>query len=55
MHTAEFAAASASPRGRSVMLASAAALARTAIDLRTHPALVSRAWDYFRELERNER
>ncbi|MFI5585576.1 amidohydrolase [Amycolatopsis sp. NPDC051758] len=55
VHTEEFAAASASPRGRSVMLASAAALARTAIDLRTHPALVSRAWDYFRELERNER
>ncbi|GLY40628.1 amidohydrolase [Amycolatopsis sp. NBRC 101858] len=53
VHTEEFAAASASPRGRSVMLASAAALARTAIDLRTHPALVSRAWDYFRSQERN--
>ncbi|MCR6483802.1 amidohydrolase [Amycolatopsis sp. OK19-0408] len=55
VHTEEFAAASASPRGRSVMLASAAALARTAIDLRTHPALVSRAWDHFHELERNGR
>ena len=53
VHTEEFAAASVSPRGRSVMLASAAALARTAIDLRTHPALVSRAWDYFRSQERN--
>ncbi|WP_370962419.1 M20 family metallopeptidase [Amycolatopsis sp. cg9] len=54
-HTAEFAAAAASPRARSAMLASAAALARTAIDLRTHPALVSRAWDCFREQERNGR
>jgi amidohydrolase len=54
-HTPEFAAAAASPRGRAAMLASAAALARTAIDLRTHPALVSRAWDYFRELAREER
>ena len=55
VHTEEFAAASASPRGRSVMLASAAALARTAIDVRTHPSLVSRVWDYFREQERTER
>jgi amidohydrolase len=54
-HTPEFAAAAASPRGRAAMLASAAALARTAIDLRTHPALVSQAWDYFRELAREER
>ncbi|EOD67058.1 amidohydrolase, partial [Amycolatopsis vancoresmycina DSM 44592] len=37
---------------RAAMLASAAALARTAIDLRTHPALVSRAWDCFRDLAR---
>ncbi|VVJ18672.1 N-acyl-L-amino acid amidohydrolase (EC [Amycolatopsis camponoti] len=55
VHTEEFAAASAGERGRSAMLASAAALARTAIDLRTHPALVSRAWDYFRAMERNGR
>ncbi len=54
-HTPEFAAAAASPRGRSAMLASAAALARTAIDLRTHPALVSLAWDCFRDLERSGR
>ncbi|MDT7804891.1 MAG: hypothetical protein QOI78_8324 [Actinomycetota bacterium] len=52
-HTPEFAAAAASPGGRAAMLASAAALARTAIDLRTHPALVTQAWDCFRELERN--
>jgi amidohydrolase len=51
-HTREFAEAAASPRGRAAMLASAAALARTAIDLRTHPSLVSRAWDYFRAQER---
>lgn len=55
VHTEEFAAASVSARGRSAMLASAAALARTAIDLRTHPALVSRAWDYFRETARDGR
>ncbi|MFC5685401.1 amidohydrolase [Amycolatopsis mediterranei] len=54
-HTPEFAAAAASPRGRVAMLASAAALARTVIDLRTHPALVSRAWDCFRDLARNGR
>ncbi|SFW84132.1 amidohydrolase [Amycolatopsis australiensis] len=54
-HTPEFAEAAASPRGRAAMLASAAALARTAIDLRTHPALVSRAWDCFRDLARNGR
>ena len=54
-HTPEFAAAAASPRGRAAMLASAAALARTVIDLRTHPALVSRAWDCFRDLARNGR
>ncbi|RSD21295.1 amidohydrolase [Amycolatopsis eburnea] len=51
-HTPEFAAAAASPRGRSALLASAAALARTAIDLRTHPALVSQAWDCFRDQAR---
>src|SRR3569833_3101600 len=53
--TPEFASAAASPRGRSAMLASAAAQARTAIALRTHPALVSRAWDCFRDRARNER
>ncbi|HKN52185.1 MAG TPA: amidohydrolase [Amycolatopsis sp.] len=52
--TPEFAAAAASPRGRSVMLAAAAALARTTVDLLTHPALVSRAWDCFSDQARRE-
>jgi amidohydrolase len=51
-HTPEFAAAAASPRGHAAMVAAASALARTAIDLRTHPALVSRAWDCFRDQAR---
>jgi metal-dependent amidase/aminoacylase/carboxypeptidase family protein len=40
----EFAAAAASPRGRAVLLAAAAALGRTAVDLLAHPALVFQAW-----------
>jgi amidohydrolase len=54
-HTPEFAEAAASPRGRAAMLASASALARTAIDLRMHPSLVSQAWDCFHDQVRSER
>jgi amidohydrolase len=54
-HTREFAEAAASPRGRSAMLASASALARTAIDLLTHPSLVSQAWDCFHDQVRSGR
>ncbi|MEW2503129.1 peptidase dimerization domain-containing protein [Amycolatopsis sp. CA-161197] len=53
--TPEFAAAAASPRARSVLLASAAALGRTTVDLLAHPALVSQAWDCFADQARAER
>ncbi|WP_328611326.1 amidohydrolase [Amycolatopsis sp. NBC_00345] len=45
--TPEFATAAASPRGRTVLLAAAAALGRTAVDLLAHPALVFQAWSRF--------
>jgi amidohydrolase len=51
----EFAAAAASPRGRTVLLAAAAALGRTAVDLLAHPALVFQAWSGFTESARAER
>lgn len=53
--TPEFAAAAASPRARSVLLAAAAALGRTTVDLLAHPALVSQAWDCFADQARAER
>jgi amidohydrolase len=51
-HTPEFAAAAAGARGRSVMLAAAEALARTAIDVLTQPETVRTAWqDFHRKAE----
>jgi amidohydrolase len=47
-HTPEFAAAAASPRGRTVMLAAARALAGTAADVLTRPELLEQAWRDFR-------
>ncbi|GAA3566400.1 amidohydrolase [Amycolatopsis ultiminotia] len=52
--TPEFAAAAVSARARSVLLATGAALARTAVDLLAHPALVSQAWDGFTARSRQE-
>ncbi|MBB4682849.1 peptidase dimerization domain-containing protein [Amycolatopsis jiangsuensis] len=52
--TPEFAAAAVSARARSVLLATGAALARTAVDLLAHPALVSQAWDGFTARAREE-
>lgn len=46
-HTPEFAAAAASPRARAVVLAAANALAGTAIDVLTEPALLAQAWTEF--------
>jgi amidohydrolase len=46
-HTPEFAAAAASPRGRTVMLAAAYALACTAVDVLTRPELLAQAWRDF--------
>ena len=43
-HTPEFAAAAASPTGRTVALAAAQALAHTALDLLTDPEVVKAAW-----------
>ncbi|MDT8914925.1 peptidase dimerization domain-containing protein [Amycolatopsis sp. PS_44_ISF1] len=53
--TPEFAAAAVSSRGRAVLLAAAAALARTAVDLLAHPALVFQAWSGFTDQARAER
>jgi amidohydrolase len=53
-HTPAFAEAAASPRGRDVMLAAAEALARTTVDLLSRPALVTQAWDHFRQQARSE-
>ncbi|MGH3879708.1 MAG: amidohydrolase [Actinophytocola sp.] len=47
-HTAEFAAAAASERGRTAMLAAAEALAATAVDVLTDPTFRDRAWTEFR-------
>lgn len=51
----EFAAATTSPRARTVLLAAACALARTCTDLLAHPALVLQAWDCFTDVARAER
>nr|WP_308012063.1 amidohydrolase [Streptomyces acidipaludis] len=48
-HTPEFAAAAASPRGRTVMLAAAEALARTAADVLLDPEVRAAAWRQFRD------
>jgi amidohydrolase len=48
-HTPEFAAAAAAPRGRTVMLAAAEALARTAADVLLEPSVRDAAWQRFRE------
>ncbi|MFD2465775.1 peptidase dimerization domain-containing protein [Amycolatopsis silviterrae] len=50
-----FAEATGSPRARTVLLATAAALARTASDLLAHPALVRQAWDNFADRARRAR
>jgi amidohydrolase len=47
-HTREFAEASGSERGARAMLVAAKALAMTAVDVLTTPALVDRMWDAFR-------
>lgn len=47
-----FAEATGSPRARTVLLATASALARTASDLLAHPALVRQAWDNFADRAR---
>ncbi|WP_326837098.1 peptidase dimerization domain-containing protein [Amycolatopsis rhabdoformis] len=52
--TPEFTAAAASPRARAVLLAAAAALGRTTVDLLAHQALVSQAWDLFSDQCRTE-
>ncbi len=54
-HTPEFAAAAASDRARTTMLASAAALAGTAVDLLTSPALRAEAWAEFHRAAEAER
>jgi amidohydrolase len=46
-HTPEFAAAAASERGRSVLLAAAKALGRTAVDVLTGPGTATSAWAEF--------
>lgn len=46
-HTPEFAAAAASERGRSVLLAAAKALGRTAVDVLTDPGTAPSAWAEF--------
>jgi amidohydrolase len=48
-HTPEFAAAAATPRARTVMLAAATALAATAIDVLTHRDLREHAWAGFHQ------
>jgi amidohydrolase len=48
-HTPEFAAAAGSERARTVMLAAADALGRTAVDLLTQPDLVDAAWAEFHQ------
>ncbi|WP_020660581.1 hypothetical protein [Amycolatopsis benzoatilytica] len=48
-----FAEATRSTRARTVLLATAAALARTATDLLAHPALVRQAWDEFASRKRD--
>ncbi|WP_033294619.1 hypothetical protein [Amycolatopsis jejuensis] len=53
--TPEFAEATRSPRARTVLLATGAALARTALDLLAHPALVRQVWDSFEDRARQER
>jgi amidohydrolase len=50
-HTAEFAAAAASPRARDVVLAAATALARTAADVLLVPGVADAAWEEFRVKE----
>jgi len=50
-HTPEFAAAAASPRARTAMLAAAEALAATTIDLLTDPTLSTDAWKAFQEAD----
>ncbi|GAA1031916.1 MULTISPECIES: zinc-binding metallopeptidase family protein [Amycolatopsis] len=47
-----FAEATGSPRARTVLLATASALARTASDLLAHPALIRQAWDNFADRAR---
>lgn len=54
-HTPEFAAAAASDRARTTMLAAAAALAGTAVDLLTSPALRAEAWAEFHRAAEAER
>ncbi|GAB1513078.1 amidohydrolase [Actinophytocola sp. KF-1] len=53
-HTPEFAAAAASPRARTVTVAAATALAATALDLLTDPALRATAWAEFAATSQNE-